>query len=200
MITHDSKRPDPSSELPFDFKHFVRFFTWLATENAWEEEYVGEGANLLWADIQECFKEVPLDLNRHFYAKYCAIVQSSGMGKSRTVDEMSKFHFVIPVNLREHDSTGMPSYSLLYFPSMLNVLNFRISPSRWSSTWLSYRECNTKWRFPSKLLIPPWVICSDSYCPEGHQKTYRREILELYEGGDEVWSPWSTPAGILSEG
>jgi len=42
-----------------------------------------------------------------FNEKYSAIIQSSGMGKSRAVDEMSKSHFVIPVNLREHTSNGM---------------------------------------------------------------------------------------------
>ena len=94
---------------PFNFRHFIHFFPWLATENAWEGEYVGEGADLLWAHIQECFQEVPLDPNRHFHGKCSAIVQSSGTGKSRSVDQMSKVHFVIPVNLRELQSTGMPS-------------------------------------------------------------------------------------------
>jgi hypothetical protein len=40
------------------------------------------------------------------YAHYAAIVQSSGMGKSRTVDELAKDHFVIPLNLREATSSG----------------------------------------------------------------------------------------------
>jgi len=94
--------------LLHNFRHFIQFFiTQLATENAWEAEYVGEGATLLWAHIQECLQEVPLDPYRRSYVKYSAIVQSSGMGKSRTVDEMSKSHFVIPVNVRELNSTGM---------------------------------------------------------------------------------------------
>src|SRR6202022_3495122 len=41
------------------------------------------------------------------YAHYAAIVQSSGIGKSRTVDEMGKVHFSIPINLRDADSTGL---------------------------------------------------------------------------------------------
>lgn len=40
------------------------------------------------------------------YAHYTSIVQSSGMGKSRTVDELAKDHFVIPLNLQKEDSTG----------------------------------------------------------------------------------------------
>ena len=35
------------------------------------------------------------------YANMCAIVQSSGMGKSRTADELGKSHFLIPMNLRD---------------------------------------------------------------------------------------------------
>ncbi|KAH9009201.1 hypothetical protein EDB83DRAFT_2234923 [Lactarius deliciosus] len=41
------------------------------------------------------------------YARYCSIVQSSGMGKSRLLDEFSKEHFLIPINLRPKDSEGV---------------------------------------------------------------------------------------------
>ena len=40
------------------------------------------------------------------YAHYTAVAQSSGMGKSRTVDEMAKDHLVIPINLRETGLSG----------------------------------------------------------------------------------------------
>ncbi|KAI0253034.1 hypothetical protein BJV78DRAFT_235120 [Lactifluus subvellereus] len=39
---------------------------------------------------------------------FCSIIQSSGMGKSRLVDEFSKNHFLIPINLREEGSQGFP--------------------------------------------------------------------------------------------
>jgi hypothetical protein len=51
------------------------------------------------------------------YAHYTAIVQSSGMGKSRTVDELGKTHFVIPINLRDSHSTG-DVYSLFVLISI----------------------------------------------------------------------------------
>jgi hypothetical protein len=35
------------------------------------------------------------------YARYTSIVQSSGMGKSRAIDELSKKHLVVPLCLRE---------------------------------------------------------------------------------------------------
>jgi hypothetical protein len=37
------------------------------------------------------------------YARTLHIVQSSGMGKSRMVDQFSKKYFVIPLNLRDGD-------------------------------------------------------------------------------------------------
>ena len=49
-------------------------------------------------------------MNAAFYypsPKCSAIVQSSGMGKSRTMDEMSKSHFVIPIKLRQPGSSGI---------------------------------------------------------------------------------------------
>ena len=55
----------------------------------------------LWAHI----KEFPT-VGENVYAYSAAIVQSSGMGKSRTVDELAKTHFVIPMNLRDAASSG----------------------------------------------------------------------------------------------
>jgi hypothetical protein len=40
------------------------------------------------------------------YANYLPIVQSSGTGKSRMVDELAGEVFTIPLNLREADTTG----------------------------------------------------------------------------------------------
>jgi hypothetical protein len=42
--------------------------------------------------------------NPDLYVRVLAIVQSSGMGKSRMIDELSKDHFVIPLNLRDGKS------------------------------------------------------------------------------------------------
>jgi hypothetical protein len=42
--------------------------------------------------------------NPDLYARLLAIVQSSGMGKSRMIDELSKSYFVIPLNLRDGES------------------------------------------------------------------------------------------------
>jgi hypothetical protein len=40
------------------------------------------------------------------YARFSTIIQSSGMGKSRAVDEMSKEHLVIPMSLKDDNESG----------------------------------------------------------------------------------------------
>jgi len=74
-----------------------------AVEQSWEREYSGDAAQALWKHIKEHYNLK----NTRIYAHYAAIVQSSGMGKSRTVDELGKRHFVIPINLRGPNSTGI---------------------------------------------------------------------------------------------
>jgi hypothetical protein len=44
------------------------------------------------------------------YGRYCSIVQSSGMGKSRLLDEFSKSFFLIPINLRGPTDRGTSYY------------------------------------------------------------------------------------------
>ncbi|KAF9220454.1 hypothetical protein BS17DRAFT_882413 [Gyrodon lividus] len=90
-----------------------------ATVRSWEREYVGDAADALWAHIQEHVgKQLAYGPNAcqtrsqktspEHYAQYATIVQSSGTGKSRAIDEMSKSHFVIPINLRDQTTTGYP--------------------------------------------------------------------------------------------
>jgi hypothetical protein len=87
-----------------------------ATENTWNREFVGEAADTLWSYIENNFDPQ----NAKFYGHYTSIVQSSGMGKSRTVDELSKSHFVIPLNLRSADSTGIKILLFMYAAHNVN--------------------------------------------------------------------------------
>ena len=48
----------------------------------------------------------PLQPYLRAYTHVAAIVQSSGMGKSRTVDELAKDCFIIPLNLQGETSSG----------------------------------------------------------------------------------------------
>ncbi|KAF8240638.1 hypothetical protein L208DRAFT_1384042 [Tricholoma matsutake] len=72
-----------------------------ATKDSWERTYDGQAAEALWTHIRNHYDP---NSNR-IYAHFCSVVQSSGMGKSRTVDELGKEHFSIPINLRDARST-----------------------------------------------------------------------------------------------
>ncbi|KIY53570.1 hypothetical protein FISHEDRAFT_68785 [Fistulina hepatica ATCC 64428] len=72
---------------------------------SWAHPYTGNAPDALWKHITGHL----LDRYREPYAPYCAIVQSSGTGKSRCIDEFSKTHFVIPINLKNPRSGGFPA-------------------------------------------------------------------------------------------
>ncbi|KAF8324798.1 hypothetical protein F5887DRAFT_1022029 [Amanita rubescens] len=75
-----------------------------ATKDSWEHTYIGQAAEALWTHIGNHYKP----RSDTVYAQFCSVVQSSGMGKSRTVDELGKEHFSIPINLRDEQSSGYP--------------------------------------------------------------------------------------------
>ena len=72
-----------------------------ATLKSWDEQYIGDAHHLFFESItRQCQTQL------QYYARYQSIIQSSGMGKSRMIDELSKEHIVIPINLRT-SGTGM---------------------------------------------------------------------------------------------
>lgn len=88
-----------------------------ATEDSWNETYIGQAHVALKAHTMSHWH---LDPYHNPYAPYCAIIQSSGTGKSRMVDEFSKQNFVIPLNLRHPEAKGvhLPPMSLSLRPSL----------------------------------------------------------------------------------
>jgi hypothetical protein len=87
---------------------------YVAIEKSWTAEFIGESPlRGLEAHIIDQLK-LP-----QVYGRYCSIIQSSGMGKSRLLDEFSKGYFLIPINLRSADSQGL-SYQF-YFRSPLHL-------------------------------------------------------------------------------
>ena len=71
---------------------------------AWKIQYEGELHKELWNHMVTSYES---DLNRDLrYANMCAIIQSSGTGKSRMVDKLGMSHFVIPLCLRKKGTTG----------------------------------------------------------------------------------------------
>ncbi|KAH0834254.1 hypothetical protein J3R83DRAFT_11609 [Lanmaoa asiatica] len=105
----------------------------------------------LWKSISQWFDRTTKNPELVFYARYSAIVQSSGTGKSRTVDELSKSHFVIPVNLLDRWDVR---YCYLLAPSFLLYAKYsppRVSSLGCSSLGIPLRNPDTARGFPSQL-------------------------------------------------
>ncbi|KAF8271301.1 hypothetical protein EI94DRAFT_1720854 [Lactarius quietus] len=69
---------------------------------SWETPFIGTSTlRALERHVVEVSKEWT-------YGPFCPIVQSSGTGKSRLVDEFAKTNFLIPINLRKEGDEGFP--------------------------------------------------------------------------------------------
>ena len=87
-------------------------------QRAWNEKYVGQAVLALRQDIEHHCKM------KAMYAPYMAIVQSSGCGKSRLVDEFGKGEFVIPMNLRNPSAKGTVIAEIFYVSVSTPLLGF----------------------------------------------------------------------------
>ncbi|KAG5650692.1 hypothetical protein H0H81_011366 [Sphagnurus paluster] len=74
-----------------------------AIELSWKCDFVGDAKDALMTHVRRYYEATAL-----YYGRFLPIVQSSGMGKSRLVDELGKTYFTIPINLREGNSKGYP--------------------------------------------------------------------------------------------
>ncbi|RDB20920.1 hypothetical protein Hypma_012066 [Hypsizygus marmoreus] len=75
----------------------------FATRQAWKAEYCGDSAAL----FVEALHTMNNDVDRKVYDNFFPVIQSSGTGKSRMVDEAAKRIFTLPFSLRsEDDSSG----------------------------------------------------------------------------------------------
>ncbi|KAG6882552.1 hypothetical protein C0993_010130, partial [Termitomyces sp. T159_Od127] len=91
-----------------------------ATERSWGVEYRGFGSEALRRTILSHALDKRSQL---FYAQAIPIVQSSGTGKSRMIDELGKTMLVIPLNLRPPKHTGKAVISFL-----LDIWNIYLRP------------------------------------------------------------------------
>jgi hypothetical protein len=74
---------------------FPPLFDHAYTLKSWVIKYVSNAS----VSLYEHLVSYPKDEAN--YARYTSIVQSSGMGKSRAVDELSKTHLFVPLTLRQ---------------------------------------------------------------------------------------------------
>jgi|ERR1700761_1281946 hypothetical protein len=104
--------------MTYDYDGLLECY--VAIQQSWTATFVGV---LPLLGLQDHIAEQLSDPQA--YGNYCTIVQSSGMGKSRLLDELSKSFFLIPINLRSADSRG--TCYCVHFPSPLH-LSDRLSP------------------------------------------------------------------------
>ncbi|KAI0275350.1 hypothetical protein BC834DRAFT_45359 [Gloeopeniophorella convolvens] len=76
-----------------------------ATEKSWNVPFVN--ASVATKALEDHVVEF-MKRSTKIYAPYCPIIQSSGTGKSRLLDEFAKTHLSIPINLRNPNTTGFP--------------------------------------------------------------------------------------------
>jgi len=77
-------------------------FCILAAVDAWDTKYEGNAPDVLLATISSF-----LDFQRNVYARHTCIVNSSGTGKSRMVDELSRKVITVPMCFREEGTRGL---------------------------------------------------------------------------------------------
>ena len=76
---------------------------------AWNANYQGN-LHELWLEALKSMRKNSYDGNTPHYSNQVAVVQSSGYGKSRTIHEMSKLIFTIPINLRPEEDSSDNAY------------------------------------------------------------------------------------------
>jgi hypothetical protein len=68
---------------------------------SWTQRFVGDAADTLLKRLSDF-----LNTKRTAYAQYSTILNSSGTGKSRMIDELGKKVVVIPMCFRNDGTTG----------------------------------------------------------------------------------------------
>ena len=109
-----------------------------ATIEAWSSNFKGDAAAVLLATISDY-----LDKKRECYARLASIVNSSGTGKSRMVDQISTKIITVPMCLREDGTRGLARGVLLISVFLWFNLN-RISSFRSYTTYLASFSCKPK--------------------------------------------------------
>jgi hypothetical protein len=137
-------------------------FGYLVAELSRNANFVDLGGLVLKALEAHVFKQMT---NPHTYARFCSIVQSSGMGLSRLLNEFSKTHFLIPINLRPENSHSASILFLFLF------------------FFLLYSYSRLLGFPPADVAVRVFLTKYDSNDPEIQQKSYSRAchyLLSLF--------------------
>ncbi|TFK93135.1 hypothetical protein K466DRAFT_538427 [Polyporus arcularius HHB13444] len=80
---------------------------------AWATPFIGKSHDVLLLNLQRMYKhslQASVDTSKHL--SHTSIIQSSGSGKSRMVDEVSKLMFAIPFNIRKPEDSKVGAWPL----------------------------------------------------------------------------------------
>jgi hypothetical protein len=104
----------------------ISLIIFKATERSWGRKFEGSAVDLLLETISTYLTKEPVG-----YAHCSTIVNSSGTGKSRTVDELSKRVITVPICLRMEGTGGSVLHSDSHFTTLIpyNVAGFPPSDS-----------------------------------------------------------------------
>ena len=72
---------------------WIAHLSFLVLKDAWKMPFRGDNHTVLLQKINVMYEP-------EAYRNICAIVQSSGTGKSRMVDELAKLVYTLPINIR----------------------------------------------------------------------------------------------------
>ncbi|KAJ3904671.1 hypothetical protein F5879DRAFT_1030106 [Lentinula edodes] len=146
---------------------------------AWNQDYIGSHDKLLLHNMDS-------SQSPESYGNVAAIVQSSGFGKSRTVDEIAKQVFTIPMNVRNPSDTSFGAYpppdlelheflansrrlvSQTHAFAFFDVYN--VPPEKFGRSWwlescpsLTHSDFATQWReYLSKDIPPQYPLIQDT--------------------------------------
>ncbi|KAG6915651.1 hypothetical protein DXG01_010615 [Tephrocybe rancida] len=146
----------------------------LSVIKAWKTPYVGAAADLLHRAIKTMRIS---EASKNSYGNFCAIIQGSGTGKSRMVDQLAQSVFTIPVIFRPGDDvTGYPAGDTGKERSLLDY--FAVNPKLHSAFKLQRRhllfllkavDCAGEW-------IDSWRAQNPNHLPEEVAKNWREYL------------------------
>ncbi|KAH9974206.1 hypothetical protein BJV77DRAFT_1056083 [Russula vinacea] len=154
---------------------------------SWGVKYVGNAHYLLYEYLAD-FREF-----KNIYARFTSIVQSSGMGKSRTVDELSRKHLVVPLCLREgwrvqiEAFTRAGAFLCALFVNLLHYLQHIDAKIANIPRPSDDNEIAESLAAKFRLLM----TAGQRFSSHGeHRKQFYQEVMLL---ADQIWSPTLTP-------
>ncbi|KAK0450322.1 uncharacterized protein EV420DRAFT_748676 [Desarmillaria tabescens] len=206
LLTFPNLRSSRPTLLPPDIDPSVPALEQAhATEKSWYNGFQGRAMKALEVHVQHYLAEESHVHER--YAPFTSVIQSSGMGKSRLVDEFSKTHFVIPINLRDTSNGFPPCDKAVYdylnevkteSDSFQRIYRFLVALFRHTEDIVKGEEIN-RYADESKTLAPAfrdYMTKGQSMSgPSNLRKTFYQEVVDAATkdtstfGGDSKQSP-----------